>query len=84
MVDKSIPLCKPTSGRFFVLVQIEEAIFSWKEAPSDFFCRPFHHPLHAMKRQLHLAVVALKWKPASRGKKAPRAPSIVGSFSPQP
>jgi hypothetical protein len=38
MVDKSIPLCKPTSAGFFVMVQIEEAIFSWKEAPSDFFC----------------------------------------------
>jgi hypothetical protein len=78
------PSANPLRAGLFVMVQIEEAIFSWKEAPSDFFCWPFLHPPHSMTRQLHLAVVALKRKPESRGKQAPRAPSIVGSFSPQP
>jgi hypothetical protein len=32
----------------------------------------------------HLAQPTFKRKPAAMGKKAPRAPSIVGSFSPQP
>jgi hypothetical protein len=80
MVDNSIPHCKPTSGRFFVIVQIEEAIFSWRGSIRDFFCCYFHHPCHTRTVQLPLAVVALKREPAARGKRAPRAPSIVGWF----
>src|SRR5215472_6662459 len=37
-----------------------------------------------MIQHSHLASSALMRKPASRGKRAPRAPSIVGWFSPQP
>ena len=32
------PSANPLRAGFFVMVQIEETIFSWKEAPSDFFC----------------------------------------------
>src|SRR6266699_5144951 len=33
-----------------------------------------------MTLQPHLASVALKWKPAARGKRVPRKPSIVDGF----
>jgi hypothetical protein len=45
-----------------------------------FFCWHLHRPPHDMTLQPHLASVALKRKPAARGKRAPRAPSIVGWF----
>ena len=54
------------------------------EALSEFFCFHLHQLLRTMTLLPHLACVALKRKPESRGKKAPRVPSIVGSFSPQP
>ena len=63
---------------FFVIGQCEQATSSWSEAPSDFFCWHFRQPLHDMTLQPHLALVALKRKLAAMGKRAPRAPSIVG------
>ncbi len=54
------------------------------EALSECFCFHLHQLLRNMTLLPHLACVALKRKPESRGKKAPRVPSIVGSFSPQP
>jgi hypothetical protein len=74
------PSANPLRAGFFVIGEIEEAIFSWREAPSDFFCWHLHSPLYARTVQLHLAVVALKRKAAARGKRAPRASSIVGWF----
>jgi hypothetical protein len=32
------PSANPLRAGFFIMVPIEEASFSWKEAPSDFFC----------------------------------------------
>ena len=32
------PSANPLRAGFFVMVPIEVTIFSWKEAPSDFFC----------------------------------------------
>ena len=78
------PAANPLLVGFFVMVPIEEAIFSWREGPSDFFCCYFHHPRYARTVQLHLAVVALKRKAAARGKRASRTPSIVGWFCQRP
>jgi hypothetical protein len=84
MVDKSIPLRKPTSGRFFhhgadrrgqlLLERGSIRLLLLSLAPPT----PHHDTATAPGCR------RLKRKPESRGKKAPRAPSIVGSFSPQP
>ncbi len=84
-LPNSVNLYKPTSGRFFHHGADRRGHLLLERGSIRLLLLTLsHHPLHAMTRQLHLAVVALKRKPASRGKKAPRAPSIVGSFSPQP
>ena len=80
MVDNLINLCKPPSRSFFIMVQSRQATFSCKKAPSIDFCSHFPPPPHGMILRPHLAVVALKRKLAARGKRAPRAPSIVGWF----
>src|SRR5260221_5485358 len=84
MVDKSIPLCKPTSGRFFhhgadrrgqlLLERGSIRLLLLSLAPPT----PHHDTATAPGCR------RLKRKPESRGKKAPRAPSIVGWFSRQP
>jgi len=84
MVDKSIPLCKPTSGRFFhhgadrrgqlLLERGSIRLLLLSLAPPT----PHHDTATAP------GCPRLKRKPESRGKKAPRAPSIVGWFSRQP
>jgi hypothetical protein len=80
MVDNSIPLCKPTSGQFFVMRQSGQAFSSRSEAPSECFCWHIHHSPRNMTLHSHLASMPLKRKLAARGKRAPRAPSIVGWF----
>jgi len=48
------------------------------EAHSGLSCWPFYQLPRDMTCSPHLAFLALKRKPAARGKRAPRAPSIVG------
>jgi len=80
MVDNSINLCKHISGWFFVIGQSGQATSSWSEAPSDFSCWHFHWPPQDMTLPPNLAWVALKRELAAMGKRATRAPSIVGWF----
>src|SRR5258708_29053184 len=84
MVDKSIPLCKPTSGRFFhhgadrrgqlLLERGSIRLLLLSLAPPT----PHHDTATAPGCR------RLKRKPEARGKKPPRAPPIVRSFSPHP
>jgi hypothetical protein len=80
MVENLSSLCKPTSGRFLVMRQSRQVFFSPSEAPSKFFCWHLHPPPRNMALHPHLASVALKRKPATMGKRAPRASSIVDGF----
>jgi hypothetical protein len=47
MVDNLISLSKPTSGRFYILMQSRQATFSWKKASSVDFWSQFHRPSYA-------------------------------------
>jgi hypothetical protein len=73
-------LCKPTSGQFLVIWQSRQAFSSQSEAPSECFCGHFHRSPRDMILHPHLAWMPLKQKPAARGTRAPRLPSIVGWF----
>ena len=77
-------LCKPTSGRFLVMRQSEQAISPWREAPSDFSCWHPHPSLRGMTLHPSLALVPLMLKSEARGKRVPRTPSNVGRFCRRP
>jgi hypothetical protein len=69
-------LYRPTSGRFMVMRQSQQAISLWSEALSELFCG-YHHPsAHDMILHPHLTSMPLKRKPVARGKRAPRVPSV--------
>jgi hypothetical protein len=82
MVDKSITLCKDTSGWFFAMRQSGQAASAWSETHPTSSADSFTH--HATTLYPHLAFLALKRRPVARGKRAPREPSIVGWFFPLP
>src|SRR5215469_5462605 len=84
MVDKSTSLSKPISGRYFVIGQSGQAFSSWREAPSDIFCWHMYQSPHDMALQSPFDSEALKRKLAARGRRAPRALSIVEWFFPLP
>jgi len=81
MVDNSITLCKPNSGRFLVMRQSRQALSPPSEAPFECCCRHLHPSPRDMTPQLHVISLALKQKPAARGTRAPRLPSSVDGFS---
>ena len=80
MVDKSTSLSKPTSGRFCVMRQSKQDFSSRSEAPFECFCEHIHQTPRDLTLHPYLALVPLKRKSATRDKRAPRAPSIVGWF----
>ena len=84
MVDKSIPLCKPTSGRFFHHGADRRGQFLLERGSIRLLLLSLAPPTPHHDTATAPGCPRLKRKPESRGKKAPRAPSIVGSFSPQP
>jgi hypothetical protein len=65
---------------FFIIGQSRQAFFSRSEAPSECFCWHMYQSTRDMTLHPPLALVALNRKPAARGKRAPRAPSIVDVF----
>jgi hypothetical protein len=71
-------LCKPTSGQFLVMSRPRQAFSSQSEAPSECFCGHLHRSPRDMILHPDLAWMPLKRKPAARGTRAPRLPSIVG------
>lgn len=73
-------LSKPASGRFLAMKQSRHAISSRSEAPSEFCCGHLHLSPRDIALHPHLVSVALKLKLAARGKRAPRASSIVDVF----
>ncbi len=79
-VENSTSPCERLSGWMFVIGQTRQATSSRSEAPSEFFCWHIHQSPRDMALHRHLASVALKRKLAAMGKRAPRAPSIVGWF----
>jgi hypothetical protein len=42
MVDNSIRLCNPPSGRYFVMRESREPFFSRSKAASEYFCEHLH------------------------------------------
>jgi hypothetical protein len=76
MVDKSITLCKDTSGWFFALRQSGEAALAWSETYPTSSADSFTHHSTAMTLQPHLAFLALKRILVARGTRAPRVPSV--------
>jgi hypothetical protein len=84
MVDKSIPLCKPTSGRFFHHGADQRGQLLLERGSIRLLLLSLAPPTPHHDTATAPGCRRLKRKPESRGKKAPRAPSIVGSFSPQP
>jgi hypothetical protein len=83
-VEKSITLCKDTLGWFFALRRSGQATSAWSETHPTSSADPFPHHSTAMTLPPHLAFLALKRRPAARGKRAPRVTSIGGSFSRRP
>ena len=82
MVDNSISPLQTHFGPVFSSVrQSRQAFSSQSEAPSECFCWHLHPSPRDMTLHPPLALVPLKRKPAAMGKRAPRAPSIVGWFS---
>jgi hypothetical protein len=77
-------LYRPTSGRLFVMRQSRETLPSRNQAPSECFCEHLHQSPREMTLHPPLTSIPLKQEPTARGKRAPRAPSIVGWFSRQP
>ncbi len=55
MVEKSITLCKDTSSWFFRPKASRIGHLSLQWGLFDFFCGPFHPPLHAMTLPPHLS-----------------------------
>ncbi len=84
MVDKSISPFQTHLGPFFVMRYSRQVFSSRSEAPSEFFCEHLHQTPFVMTFQPHRVSVALKWKLAAVGKRAPHKPSIVGWFFPLP
>ncbi len=78
MVDKSHSLSKPTSGWMCVIGQSGQAFSSQSEAPIRVLLLAHAAASRDMILHPHLASMPLKQKPLARGKRAPRAPSIVG------
>ncbi len=72
------------SGRFLVKRQSRQAFFPQREAPCECFCCHMHQSPRRMTMHPHLAAMPLKRTPLARGKRALRALSIVGWFSPLP
>ncbi len=84
MVDKSIPFCKPTSGRFFRHGADRGSQLLLERGSIRLLLQSLSPPTPHHDTATAPGCRRLKRKPESRGKKAPRTPSIVGSFSPQP
>src|SRR2546425_6933855 len=61
--------------------QSRETFSSRSRAPSEFCCEHFHPSPCDMTLSSPLTSLPLKRKRAARGTRAPRAPSIVDSFS---
>jgi hypothetical protein len=80
MVDKSVNLLRTYFKLFFSPLDSPDRPSHPGVRPIRLLRRHVHRPLQHMRRQLHLTFMALKRKPAARGKRAPHAPSIVGWF----
>src|SRR5947199_10431883 len=84
MVDKSISHHSTYFRRFFIIGQSKQAFFSQREPPFEFCSWHMYETPRDMTLHPPLALVPLKRKPAARGRRAPRAPSIVDGFCRQP
>src|SRR5437660_11328691 len=80
MVDKSISPLQTCFRPLFVSDQPSQATSSRSEAPCECCCSHLHPSPRDMTAHLHLTFLALKGKRAAMGKRAARAPSIVGWF----
>jgi len=74
------PSTNPFRAGFFVIGQSGQATSSWREAPCECCCRPFHPSACDMARHPQQAFLALKREPVAMGTRALRAPSTVGWF----
>ncbi len=81
MVENSRSLCQSPMGWIFFIEQSRQAISSRGQALSECFCWHLHQLSRDMTLHSQLASLAFKRKPATMGKRAPRAPSIVCWFS---
>jgi len=66
------------------MMQSRQVTVSWRKAPSDDFCGHLHPSPRNMPLHPPLACEPLKRKPVARGRRAPRAPTIVGWFCQMP
>jgi hypothetical protein len=79
-VEKSPSLSQPTSGWMCVIGPSGQAFSSQSEAPIPVLLLAHAAASRDMILHPHLAWMPLKRKAKARGKRAPRAPSILGSF----
>jgi hypothetical protein len=84
MVDNSIGLCNPPSGRYFVMRESREPFFSRSKAASEYFCEHLHQISRDLTLHLSLALAPLKRRSSPRDTRAPREQSIVEWFFPRP
>jgi hypothetical protein len=80
MVDNLISRLRRHSSWMFVIGQARQATTSRCEAASECFCWHLHRLPCDMTLLPQLTCVALKRKPTAKGKRAPRASSIVDGF----
>jgi hypothetical protein len=76
MVDKSVNLLRTYFKLFFSPLDSPDRPSHPGVRPIRLLRRHVHRPLQHMRAQLHLTFMALKRKPAARGKRAPHAPSV--------
>ncbi|SRR6266849_91331 len=81
MVDKSTSSWECLSSWMFIIGQTGLTTSSRGEAPFECFCWHLHRLPRDRILLPHLTCVTLKRKPAARGTRAPRLPSIVDGFS---
>jgi hypothetical protein len=77
-------LLGPTWGQFWMILQSRETFTSLSEPASECFCEHLRQTPRDFTLYLSLALAPLKRRSAPRDTRAPRALTIVGSFSQQP